>query len=106
MRVKNRVKTHEDFQEVIHYNKKVCSKSYVIYYKNNEYGYVRIGISTSKKLGHAVTRNRIRRQVRAMCMQNVDFSKSMDYCIIVRSNYLQQDFDKNKDELINLILKI
>lgn len=106
MKLKNRVKSHEDFQEVIHNNKKVCTKSYVIYFKNNEYGYARIGISTSKKLGNAVIRNKIRRQIRMMCMQNVDLNKSIDYCIIVRSNYLQQSFDDNKNELIKLVLKI
>lgn len=106
MKVKYRVKSHEDFQKVIRVNKKTGSQSYIIYYMNNEYGYARIGISTSKKLGNAVIRNRIRRQVRAMCQEVIDYNKSMDYCIIVRKGYLQQTFEKNKNELRDLILKI
>ena len=106
MKVKYRVKSHEDFQKVIHANKKLHSKSFTIYYEDNEYGHARVGISTSKKLGHAVIRNRIRRQVRSMCREIIDFNVSKEYCIIVRNNYLQQDFEKNKDELKKLILKI
>lgn len=106
MKIKNRVKSHEDFQKVIQNKKKIYSKSYTVYFKDNEYGYARIGISTSKKLGNAVVRNRIRRQIRMMCINNLDFNISKDYCIIVRTSYLQQDFETNKNELINLILKI
>jgi len=106
MKIKNRVKSHEDFQKVIQNNKKKCNETFVLYYKENECGYARIGISTSKKLGDAVTRNRIRRQVRAMCKDCFDFNKSMDYCIIVRKKYLQQEFLTNQAELTRLILKI
>ncbi len=106
MKVKYRVKTHEDFQKVIRANKKVSNLSYVIFYKKNEYGYARIGISTSKKLGDAVTRNRIRRQVRAMCQDVIDYNKSIDYCIVVRNGYLQREFNVNKAELQIAILKI
>ena len=106
MKVKYRVKSHEDFQKVIRVNKKMSNQSYIIYFMKNEYGYARIGISTSKKLGNAVVRGRIRRQVRAMCQDVIDYSKSYDYCIIVRNGYLQQTFESNKSELSNLILKI
>ena len=106
MKVKYRVKSHEDFQKVIHANKKVSNQSYLIFCKKNEYGYARIGISTSKKLGNAVVRGKIRRQVRAMCQEVIDYNKSIDYCIVVRNGYLQRDFENNKSELQIAILKI
>ena len=105
MKVKYRVKTHEDFQEVIKEKKTVSNRIYVLYYKKNELNYSRVGISSSKKLGNAVTRNKIRRQIRMMAQQVINFENSIDYCIIVRKSYLEQTFEDNKKELSILIEK-
>ena len=105
MKVKYRVKTHEDFQEVIKEKKTVSNRIYVLYYKKNELNHSRVGISSSKKLGNAVTRNKIRRQIRMMAQQVINFENSIDYCIIVRKSYLEQTFEDNKKELSILIEK-
>ena len=105
MKVKYRVKTHEDFQEVIKEKKTVSNRIYVLYYKKNNLNHSRVGISASKKLGNAVTRNKIRRQIRMMAQQVINFENSIDYCIIVRKSYLEQTFEDNKKELSILIEK-
>lgn len=105
MKVKYRVKTHEDFQEVIKEKKTVSNRIYVLYYKKNELNHSRVGISSSKKLGNAVTRNKIRRQIRMMAQQVINFDNSIDYCIIVKKSYLEQTFEDNKKELSILIEK-
>ena len=88
MKVKYRVKTHEDFQEVIKAKQTVSNRIYVLYYKKNNLDHSRVGISASKKLGNAVVRNKIRRQIRMMAKEVIDFDFSIDYCIIVRKTYL------------------
>lgn len=108
MEKSKRVKSKEDFQKVISSNLKINSNSYVIYYKDNTYDYCRFGISASKKLGGAVTRVKIRRQVRAMVDQitkEMNLVKS-DYVIIVRKGYLENDFLKNYKNLSKLFSKI
>ena len=105
MKVKFRVKTHEDFQEVIKEKKTVSNRIYVLYYKKNELNHSRVGISSSKKLGNAVTRNKIRRQIRMMAQQVINFDNSIDYCIIVKKSYLEQTFEDNKKELSILLEK-
>ena len=105
MKVKYRVKTHEDFQEVIKEKKTVSNRIYVLYYKKNELNHSRVGISSSKKLGNAVTRNKIRRQIRMMAQQVINFENSIDYCIIVKKSYLEQTLEDNKKELSILIEK-
>ena len=105
MKVKYRVKTHEDFQEVIKEKKTVSNRIYVLYYKKNNLDHSRVGISASKKLGNAVTRNNIRRQIRMMAQQVINFDNSIDYCIIVKKSYLEQTFEDNKKELSILIEK-
>lgn len=106
MKVKYRVKTHEDFQEVIKEKKTVSNRIYVLYYKKNELNHSRVGISASKKLGNAVTRNKIRRQIRMIAQQVINFENSIDYCIIVRKSFLENKFEDNKKELSILIEKV
>ena len=66
MKKENRVKTHQDFQSVIAKKQSYANSSFVMYIASNECNHPRFGISSSKKLGNAVTRNLIRRQVRSM----------------------------------------
>lgn len=105
MKVKNRVKTHQDFQKVINAKNSVANKTYVLYHQENDLGYSRIGISTSKKLGNAVIRGRIRRQVRVIAKAVIGLENSEDYVIIVRKEYLKGDFLKNQEELRQLYIK-
>ena len=45
-----------------------------------------------KKIGKAVIRNKIKRQVRSMCDKLIDFqSNSFDIVIVIRKNYLELD---------------
>lgn len=106
MKVKFRLKKNEDFQKVIRDNKKVSNQVYILYRKNNSLDHIRVGISTSKKLGCAVIRNRIRRQVRVMVVENFNFNESCDYIIIVRKKYLDNTYQENKDELKRILSKI
>jgi ribonuclease P protein component len=63
----------------------------------------RFGLSVSKKIGNAVTRNRIKRQLRMMIQQQIDLNQSTDYVIIIRSEYLKKDFADNQTNLIQTI---
>ena len=59
-----------------------------------------------KKHSNAVTRNRIRREIRMMIDSVFVFSKSYDYVIMIRANYLVQDYACNLNELNKLVQKI
>ena len=67
--------------------------------------HLRIGLSVSKKLGHAVIRNKIKRQVRMLANEIFDKDLSYDFIIIVRKNYLNNDYKTNRDSLISLYKK-
>ena len=67
---------------------------------------LRIGISVSKKLGKAVIRNKIKRQVRMMLQQTINFDDNYDYIVIIRNKYLDLDFNSNLNELKYLYKKI
>lgn len=102
----NRVKRNEDFQTIIHKKKSVVSRLFVVYYNKNDLDHFRVGISVSKKLGNAVVRNKIKRQVRSMVQEIFDPTQKKDYVVIVRNNYLYKTFDENKQDLMKLHKKI
>ena len=62
----------------------------------------RIGISVGKKLGIAVERNKIKRQVRMMAAELAKENKGLDTIIIVRNGYLRGSFEDNKKELMKI----
>ena len=71
------------------------SNSYlVLYARKNRTDTNRVGITTGKKLGHAVVRNRIRRRLREVYRLNEDkFSPGWDIVVVARSRCIHADFE-------------
>ena len=105
MIVKNRIKKYSEFQKVIAAEnvKKTCF--FVSYSLANDLGYSRFGISVPKKIGTAVNRNKIKRQVRSAIGQSTKFEKSVDIVFIVRKNYQISEFAQVKSEIQQLLEK-
>ncbi len=91
---------------MIHTGKKVVNQSFVMYYLPKKEEQSRVGISLSKKMGHAVDRNLYKRQIRMMCQDLISF-KDFDYdlVLILRFGYKSNDFDHNKKNLEKLLSK-
>ena len=103
MKVINRIKASDDFALAIKKGRAQRNQSYVIHYRPNEFNYVRVGISVSSKLGNAVVRNLVKRQIRSMCDSLIDYnSQSLDIVIIAKANFLNHSFDDNKQSLKEL----
>ena len=101
-----RVRKNEEFSRIISEKHSIASASFVMYHSDRKEDHARVGISVSKKLGDAVERNRIKRQVREMIRAVVDFdSFGKDLIIIVRKPYLNRSFSENKKELETAIKK-
>ncbi|MDY0177849.1 MAG: ribonuclease P protein component, partial [Bacilli bacterium] len=72
----------------------------------NELKKTRIGISVSSRLGSAIKRNKIKRQVRAMCDALIDYNfLSVDIVIVVKQQFMLNDFWQNK-ELLQFLLTL
>lgn len=59
------IKSNKDFMKAYKKGKFTANKFISVYYVPNRSPYNRIGITTSKKVGNAVARNRARRIIRA-----------------------------------------
>ncbi len=79
------LKRNNDFRRLYAKGKSFASPVLVTYVMKNRCGYVRIGITTSKKIGKAVLRNRSRRIIRE-AFRNImeDVRGSYDLVFVAR----------------------
>ena len=103
MKIINRIKATDDFALAIKKGKAQRNQSFVIHYRTNEFEYTRVGISVSSKIGNAVVRNHIKRQVRSMCDELIDYNQKLDIVIVVKQGFLNRTFDDNKMSLKQLL---
>lgn len=100
------VKEHKDFDNIIQKGKYNNNSYFVIYNKDSEYSYPRFGIAVGKKVGNAVTRNKLKRQIRMILSNNKFlFKKNKDYIIIVKRNVLNISYEEMENIIKKLIEK-
>lgn len=94
MNLKNRIKKSYEFKEIINKRRFIKFVTFNVYYKKSELSYSRFGLSVSKRLGNAVTRNKIKRRLRAQLLQIEFYDLCVDFIIIARPSIL---CSKNED---------
>lgn len=107
MKVINRIKDSDEFVFTVKKGKTLKAPAYVVHYLKTNRNICRIGLSVSKKIGNAVTRNRVKRQIRAMCDSLINYADhTFDIVIIAKTEFLNQDFQSNKQTLKSLLSEI
>ena len=75
----------------------------VLYARPNRLGVNRVGITTGKKLGHAVVRNRARRRLREVYRLNEHlFKPGFDIVVVARHRCVTADFQKLTNGYLSL----
>lgn len=105
MKKKNIVKNNRDFQRIIHNNKPYKYKDYVIYMERIEEGEYHFGISVSKKLGNAVIRNKLKRQIRAIIHEK-DYQKNFNCIIILGKGILGRSYGEMQENLLEALKRL
>ena len=102
------VKSKIDFNKIIKTGKSINNDSFVIYYKDNEIGYSRYGISVGTKLGNAVFRNKYKRKIRMIINNNKNILKEhqKDFIILFRKAGTNLEHKKLEKKFIELINKL
>ena len=78
----------------------------VLYARPNRLGVNRVGITTGKKLGHAVVRNRARRRLREVYRLNeAMFKPGYDIVVVARNRCITADFQKLTSGYLSLAKK-
>lgn len=66
----DRIRTASDFRNLSRQGKRHFSDYFIIVFRKNQFSRSRLGITVSKKVGKAVTRNRIKRIIREFFRSN------------------------------------
>lgn len=101
----NSLKKNKDFQRIIKNNKPFKYKGFIVYVENLDQDNYHFGISVSKKIGNAVVRNKIKRQIRDIISRN-NYEKNVNCIIIVRKSYLEEEFITNSNDLSYIFKKL
>lgn len=103
----NIIKKNYDINSVINSKNMIKNKYFYIYKDRNNKNNYRFAICVSKKIGNAVRRNKIKRQIKDIIdKSNLVFNNTNDYVIILRKEINNLDYNEIKENLINLISKI
>ena len=100
----NIIKKNEEFARIIKTNNSYKTSSYIIYIERRNQKLYQFGISVSKKVGNAVTRNKTKRQIKSIIDKN-DYKKDFNCIIIVRKNFLNNSFSENEKILLEVFEK-
>ena len=76
------LKENTDFTRTYYRGKSIANPALVVYSRKNGAGFCRVGITTSKKIGNAVKRNRSRRVILA-AYRAISSELNADGCSIV-----------------------
>lgn len=104
MNTKMRIKSADEFNDIIKTGTKIYSPFFMIYYKEKKLDNPRFGITQAKKFGKAYKRNRYRRILREIIRTNIKvFKNEYDYIIIIMKKCDTLDFKQIEDNLLKVI---
>ncbi len=100
-----RVKKSNDFEAIFKAKNSFANRAFIVYMVENNRKHFRVGLSVSKKLGHAVTRNRIKRLIRAVLKDLRPELVEKDFVIIARKGVENFTFAQVQKNLIHVLTK-
>mgnify|MGYP000947483452 FL=1 len=104
MKKRFRVKKEKDFNAIFKEGKSFANRKFVIYRLENNEKHFRVGLSVSKKLGNAVTRNHIKRRIRHVLIQNShQIVENVDFVVIARKGVELLDYAEIEKNLLHVL---
>ena len=99
-----RVKREKDFKAIFKDGMSFANRKFVVYQLENQQNHFRVGLSVSKKLGNAVTRNQIKRRIRHI-LQSVKGSlvEHVDFVVIARKGVETLEYAEMEKNLLHVL---
>ena len=99
-----RVKKEKDFNAIFQEGKSVANRKFVVYRLENSEQHFRVGLSVSKKLGNAVTRNQIKRRIRHVLITHKDqIIENLDFVVIARKGVEEMNYTEIEKNLLHVL---
>ncbi len=97
---------NSEFKKIYRIGKTIVNKYLVIYYKRNNQGINRLGITINKKVGKAVVRNRIKRLIKENYrLMEDNIKEGYDIIIVSRIRIKYIDYKKMNISMNELFKK-
>lgn len=105
MKKQYRVKKSKEIEGILKNHKLSSSPYFTLYMKEqNETNHFRYAMSVGKKIGNAVVRNRIKRQIRAV-IRNLNVVPNVDVFIVAKGKVLDLTFQEIEKDINYLFQK-
>ena len=101
----NIIKSNEEYNRIIQNIKPYRTKEFLIFVEKVKTDKYKFGFSISKKIGKAVTRNKIKRQLKNILDQNI-YENNFNCIIMVRKGILDLDYLSINKSLNDILLKL
>lgn len=107
MQRKHRLKRRNEFKRVFTRGQSFANRQFVLYmFQRKTEGPFRIGISVNRRVGNAVTRNRLKRTIKEITRYWADYLKPQtDLVVIARKPTAEMDYHQIKKSLRHLFNK-
>ena len=101
MKKKNIVKKKQDFDRIIGKKEGKATKYFIINCEDQEEKIAKFGITFVKNIGNAVTRNKLKRRIKAIIDNNESiYEKNKNYIIIAKKEAIELSYKELEQELI------
>ncbi len=99
-----RLKKNETIKSVLNKRDNVKDGFFNVYKRKNNIDHFRFAVSVGKKVGNAVTRNKLKRQVREI-IRNANIDANFDLFIIVNHRVTFLNYKQMETRLLELLEK-
>ncbi len=107
MKKEYRIKKSKEIETILRKKRSSGNKHYIIYVtQNHETNHFRLAMSVSKKIGNAVVRNRLKRQIKNIVQQNTSHLKNYNIFIIARADCKDISHKERVDSITRLLKKL
>lgn len=98
------LKNNREFRKVYDNGKSLSNKFLVIFYIKNGRSFNRVGFSTTKKLGNAIIRNRVKRLIKeAFRLNSKDMKDGYDIIFLARIHSTAANYSDIEKSVLNLL---
>ncbi len=101
----NIIKEARDYTRIIKNNRPFKYGCFVVYKENKENDIYKFGFSVGKKIGNAVVRNKIKRQLKNI-VDKKNYCNNFNCVIIVRKEIISKSFDEIRNDLFFIFDKL
>ena len=95
----NILKNSRDFDRIIKGNKPYKYKDYIIYIERDTNDLYKFGLSVGKKIGNAVNRNKVKRQLKSI-IDKKDYQNNFNCIIIVGRGINERTYEERENNLL------